>query len=67
MNHSTLPSEEYDPFSLEHVRARREKHRMDSHGGDMEGWYDCASCGALDARLARLEQAQRESVGATKQ
>lgn len=58
---------QYDPWNLEHVRDRRERHRREAHGGDMAGWYDCASCGALDSRLDRLERAFRESQGAAKQ
>jgi hypothetical protein len=57
----------YDPFNLEHVRVRREKHRRDAHNGDMHERFDCASCGVLDARLERLERAYRESQGAMKQ
>lgn len=55
----------YDPWNLDHVRARRAKHRMEVHGEDRS--FDCVTCGALDGRLRRLEKAFEESQKATKQ
>ena len=57
---------QYDPDNLDHVRIRRAEHRRVDHGNDMTTWFDCAACGFLDARLARLEAAYEESKKAVK-
>jgi hypothetical protein len=61
------PRDDYDPWNLNHVAARYELHRRVIHNGDMNGFYDCATCGALESRLERLMTATAESKQATKQ